>query len=241
MKKFIEKINQKENTIMVCCIFIIFACIIFFFTTYSKEINENDFVYAKNLEERILTITSDDKGKENILLKDFSYYVIVAEASTQSQALFFNESDATNYWELKITPIENLRASSKEFCINICIKDHILYMEALKNNITLDETETKYVEDTAYEIYSNLTGEQVDTTNLELSDIVKVLNKIFLAEKYTLSLLDNKTISTRDELSYEGKYYLEEIKPHYNIEENKEITDNLLFGRITVNTHLQED
>ncbi len=241
MNKFIEKINKKENAIMVICIFIIFACIVFFFVTFSKEINENDFVYASNLEEEVISIASNDNDFISVKLKDFSYYIIVSESNTQNQAFFLNEDDALNFWELKTSPVDNVHSQVKELCIETCTKDHILYMEAIKNNLSLTDDEEAYLEDTSYEIYSSLTGEQVDVTDIGLNDIVNTQKKIFLAEKYILWMIDNNTISSRSELSCDGAYYLEVIKPQYTVEENDDILNELLFGTITVNTHLKED
>ncbi len=241
MNKFIEKINKKENTIMAICILIIFACIIFFFVTYSKEINENAFVYADNLDKQIFSISSDDSDTMSVKLKDFSYYIIVSESNTQTQAFFLNEDDAVNFWRLKTSPVKNIHSEVKDLCIETCIKDYILYMEALKNNITLTNDEEDYLSETSYEIYSSLTGEQVDITEIELEDIVNAQRKIFLAEKYILSMVDNSTVSSRTELSCKGTYYLEEIKPQYTVKENDNILNELIFGTITVNTHLKED
>ncbi len=235
MKKLIDKINQKENTIMVICILIIFACIIFFVVTYSKRIEDGNFVYANSLEEEVLSITSPNNETQNINLKEFSYYVIVAEANTQSQALFFRDETPANYWELKTSPLENVRSITKEFCIETCIKDNILYMEALEHGVSLTDEEEAYLQEISYEIYTSLTADQVDATSIELSDICKVQNKIFLAEKYSLSLMDNGTVQNKSELSNDGSYYLDEIKTQYNIEENNEILSNLVFGSITVN------
>lgn len=241
MNKFIEKINKKENTIMVICILIIFACIIFFFVTYSKEINENAFVYSDNLNEQVFSISSGDNETMNVKLKDFSYYVIVSESNTQTQAFFLNEDDAVNFWRLKTSPVKNVHSEVKDLCIETCIKDYILYMEALKNNISLTDEEEDYLADISYEIYSSLTGEQVNITEIELEDIVNAQRKIFLAEKYILSMVDNDTISARTELSCKGTYYLEEIKPQYKVKKNDDMLNELLFGTITVNTHLKED
>jgi len=237
MNKIIDKINQKENTILVCCIFIIFACIIFFFVIFSKEIEKDKFNYSDNLNENVITITYGDADTVNIALKDFSYYIIVAESNTQNQAYFLNDNDPVNYWELKTSPIANVRALTKDFCVDTCIKDNILYMEALKHNISLSEDEEEYLEDTSYEIYKSLTGEQVDTTDITLGDIVAAQRKIFIAEKYILSLLDDNTISNRNEVSSNGTYYLDKIKSQYTIKENDKILDELIFGSITVNTH----
>ena len=235
MNNLINKINKKENTIMVICILTIFAAIVFFFYLYSKEITENNFVYANSLEEQILSISSKDDDVININLQDFSYYVIVAEANTQSQALFFKEEAPVNYWELKTSPIENVRSLTKEFCIETCIRDNILYMEAQKNNITLTEEELEYVQEISYDIYISLTAQQVDATNISLNDINKAQEKIFLSEKYALSLVESGTIEAKSELSSNGAYYLEEIKTQYNIEENNDLINELVFGSITVN------
>ena len=235
MNKLINKINQKENTIMVICILIIFACIIFFVVTYSKKIEDENFVYANSLNEQVISITSPNGVVQNINLKEFSYYVIVAEANTQSQALLFKENMPVNYWELKTSPLENVRALTKNFCIETGVNDNILYMEALENGISLTEEEEEYLQEISYDIYTCLTAEQVDATSIELSDICNVQNKIFLAEKYSLSLMDNGTVQNKSELFNDGTYYLDKIKTQYNIEENNEILSNLIFGSITVN------
>ncbi len=237
MNKLVDKINKKENTIMVVCIFIIFACIIFFFVIFSKEIEGEKFNYLDNLNENVLTITSSDASNTDIALKDFSYYIIVAESNTQNQAYFLNDNDPVNYWELKTSPIENVRALTKDFCVETCIKDNILYMEALKEGITLTDEEQSYLEEISYEIYKSLSGEQVNTTEIQLSDIVNAQKKIFTAEKYILSLLERNVITDRNQISSSGTYYLEKIKSQYDIEENDKILDELVFGSITVNTH----
>lgn len=236
MKKLIDKINQKENLILVVCILIIFACIIFFFYNYGKKKEANDnFVINDHLQDEVLSITSDTSSSVSVKLQEFSYYIIVAEANTQEQALFFREETPVNYWELKTAPLENVRALTKKFCIDTCIKDNILYMEALEHDIQLTDDEYSYMEDVSYEIYTHLTGDQVGVTSIEFSDIVEVQKKIFLAEKYILSFLENGTVKEKSELSADGTYYLDYIKTQYNIEENKQVVDQLVFGSITVN------
>lgn len=240
MKNLISKINKRENTIMVICILIIFACIFFFFYIFSKEKEENRFNYAANLDEPVLTIFSDKEELYTIPLKEFSYYIIVAEAVTQKQALFFGENTPANYWELKVAPLQNLRSETKKFCVAACVRDNLLYDKALESNLTLTDKENNYLKDTSYEIYTSLTAEQVGVTQIELSDIFNVQKKIFLGEKYILSLIENETITERNDISSDGEYYLNKIKSQYNIEENDSILENLVFGSITVNLKNKE-
>ncbi len=236
MKKLIDGINKRENLVLTICILIIFLCIISFIIINGKQSEEKHvFTFSEHLEEEVLSINTDNSSDISINLQEFSYYIIVAESNTQAQALFFREETPVNYWELKTAPLKNMRAHAKAFCIDTCVKDNILYMEALKQNLTLSDSEYEYLEDISHEIYVSLTSDQVEITSIKYSDIVAVQKKIFLAEKYILSLIDAGTITERNELSCDGAYYLEHIKPQYTIEENSELTDKLVFGSITVN------
>jgi len=234
MGKIIDKINKKENLIMTICILLIFVCIIVFFVIYGKNKEKQQFSYLDNLEKKVLTISNDDDNS-TILLKEFSYYIIVAESNTQNQALFFGKDTPVNYWELQAAPLKNLRAIAKEFCLDTCIHDNILYLEAIKKDLELNSDDEKYLSEICNEIYKNLTADQIDTTDIELNDIYDAQRKIFLGEKYIQTLIDEGIIENRTEISVDGEYYIEEIKSQYDIDENKTVTDELLFGSITVN------
>ncbi len=236
MNKFIKKVNEKENTILTICILIIASCVIFFIVLLAKEKEKRDtFIFKDNLEDQVLTINQDKSNSTTINLREFSYYIIVAEANTQDQALFFREETPVNYWELKTAPLDNVRSLTKDFCLDTCIRDNVLYLEALKHNISLTDEEEKYMKEVSHDIYISLTGEQVDITSIELSDITQVQKKIFLAEKYVLYLLDNGKITEKSDVSSDGTYYKEEIKPYYKVDKNNNLIDELVFGSITVN------
>lgn len=241
IKKIIDFINKKENLISVICIFIIFFAIILFIFIYGKSIENNKFKFEDHLEENVLSIYNASNKDEivNINLRELAYYIIIVEANVQSEALQFKPDAPYNYWSLKPEPFKDMRMYAKDSCIEACIRDNILYIDAKDKDFSLTEAEYEEMQEISYDIYKNITAQQLDVTHIQYEDICKAQEKIFLAEKYALSLIDSAVVDDKEQLLADGDYYINEIKTNYTVDKNNSILNELVFGTITVNIEQQ--
>lgn len=231
-----KPLNKKENIIILICAITIMLSIALFFVIRTINKNTNTFSFNKHLSESVITITpdlgniDDINGSYKISLQELSYYILVCEASINNTAYLYNPNNTNSYWNLYISNTF-MKTIAKNTCFDMCIRDNIYYLEALKNNYTLNSDEEKSVLDEATYIYENLTGKQVDATNLTLEALYSIRYKIELASKYINHLIDDNKY-TKEALNVEGDYY-KSVLATYNITTSK-LWDDVTLGNITI-------
>lgn len=231
-----KPLNKKENIIILICAITIMICIVVFFVIRTANKNSTSFIFNKYLNENIITITpkevKDSSSNDTYIvsLKDISYYILVCEAGVNNTAALYNPDNVNSYWNLYISHTF-IKTIAKNTCMDMCKRDNIYYLEALKNGYTLDEDEEKSVLDESTYIYQNLTGKQVDATNLTLEDLYNIRYKINLSGKYINHLIDDDNYSI-ESLNVDGDYY-NSICNSYDINISS-LWDDVVLGNITI-------
>lgn len=222
--------NKKiYNYIVLSCSLLIIFSIVLLFVINSQNKVKNSFIFNEHLNDTFITMDNEDTSY-SISLKELSYYVLVMEASVNNTASLYDPSNTNKFWNLYL---ENTFVSTiaKDTSIDMCIRDNIYYNEAIASDFDLDETELLQVSDEASNIYYNLTGKQVDATELTLNDIYNIRYKIILATKYITYLMKNNEF-TEKELNINGSYY-ESLYKKYNVDIDDN-WDEISLGNITI-------
>lgn len=222
--------NKKiYNYIVLSCSLLIIFSIVLLFVINSQNKVKNSFIFNEHLNDTFITMDNEDTSY-SISLKELSYYVLVMEASVNNTASLYDPSNTNKFWNLYL---ENTFVSTiaKDTSIDMCIRDNIYYNEAIASDFDLDETELLQVSDEASNIYYNLTGKQVDATELTLNDIYNIRYKIILATKYITHLMKNNEF-TEKELNINGSYY-ESLYKKYNVDIDDN-WDEISLGNITI-------
>lgn len=222
--------NKKiYNYIVLSCSLLIIFSIVLLFVIKSQNKVKNSFIFNEHLNDTFITMDNKDTSY-SISLKELSYYVLVMEASVNNTASLYDPSNTNKFWNLYL---ENTFVSTiaKDTSIDMCIRDNIYYNEAIASDFDLDETELLQVSDEASYIYYNLTGKQVDATELTLNDIYNIRYKIILATKYITYLMKNNEF-TEKELNINGSYY-ESLYKKYNVDIDDN-WDEISLGNITI-------
>lgn len=221
--------SRKENTATIICIIVIVICIVAFFAINSQNRVNSSFKFNEHLDETIVSIDINDKT-HNLSLQELSYYILVMESNVNHTAALYNPDNMYSYWNLYISNTF-VKSEAKTVCMDMFIRDNIYYLEALNSGFTLDNEEIKTTQDEAAFIYSNLTGKQVYSTELDMEDLYNIRYKINLATKYITHLMENQNLS-KDDLNKEGEYYTKIYNKYkINIES---IWDNIELGDITI-------
>lgn len=231
-----KPLNKKENIIILICAITIILSIVMFFVIRTINANSSSFKFNEHLKETVITITPTVKQDNstkiscNIPLKELSYYILVCEANVNNTAYLYNPNNTNSYWNIYISNTF-MKTIAKGTCMDMCQRDNIYYLEALKSNYSLDSNEEKLVLDEATYIYENLTGKQVDATNLTLEDLYNIRYKINLVSKYINHLIDEDNYSI-EALNVDGDYY-SAISSTYTIDVSQ-VWNNVTLGNITI-------
>lgn len=221
--------KKAYNYVVLVCSLVIILAIVLIFVINSENKVKNSFVFNKHLDDTILTFELNDDD-QSITLKELSYYILLMEANVNHTAALYDPDNSNSFWNLYIEHTF-VKSMAKDTSIDMCIRDNIYYLEATANNLTLDSKEANQVsEETSY-IYYNLTGKQVDATELSYQDIYNVRYKIALATKY-ISKLMNEDSYTKEELNVNGSYY-EALQKKYPVT-IAEVWDEVTLGNITI-------
>lgn len=226
--------NKKENIIVLICAIVIIISIVLFSIIYTANANSSSIKFNEHLSDNILTITpvssKNSSGSFTVSLKEISYYILVCEANVNNTAALYNPDNTNSYWNLYISNTF-MKTIAKDTCMDMCERDNIYYLEAVNNNYTLDTEEQKVVLEEASYIYQNLTGKQVDATNLTLEALYNIRYKINLVSKYINHLMNEYNYSI-ESLNIDGEYY-NSICENYNINVSK-LWDEIVLGDITI-------
>lgn len=237
--------SKKETRIILICSLTIIFCVLAFGIIASINKVNNKFTIKKHLDDSVILIESTDfeansseinNYRYEYTIKDISYYILLMEASINHSAHLFNPNNLYALWNMKSDGYF-IKDAAKETTMAIFIRDNIYYIEALKMNVELNDAEKDIVLEEASFIYKNLTGKQVDVTNLTMEDLYNIRYKINIITKYISTIISNGQYSETD-LDIDGTYYTSLLEK-YKIE-IFDIWDDVEFGDITI-TREQED
>lgn len=222
----IKATQKTKNIIVSICTIIIIISIAAFVLITINLLSREEFSYADSLDDTVLTVE-----KENISLKEISYYILVAETNYNEAANIYNEENPHAFWNIALN-MKYFRNRVKQSVIDACTRDNIYYQQALQEGYTLKEEELEEIEDKALEEISKMTDWQMKLTEYQMGDMVKVLTKIAYSRKYAEHLMAEGY--TALELDVDGSKY-EEIKSEYTVSVNQKIWKNITLGKVTIN------
>ena len=154
IKNMIEKDTVKpriKNIIVSICTIVIISCIAAFALITVNLLSKEEFSYADSLNDTVLTVE-----KENISLKEISYYILVAETNYNEAANIYNEDNPHAFWNIALN-MKYFRNRIKQSVIDACTRDNVYYQQALKEGYTLKEEELQEIRDKALEEISKMT------------------------------------------------------------------------------------
>ena len=170
----------------------------------------------------ILKVTGIDKTgaavENKIYYKEAVYDIYTVESQYNSYESLYRQMYKTTYWEAEDVDGDGrtgAQAAKKAVMDNIKQRE-ILYLEALKNDMSLTDEEKKTIAQNAAAAVKNLSDSQKKIAGLDESTITQVLEKQALAEKYKQSVINGlgideaalkKTVSKKDYRQYTLQYY----------------------------------
>ena len=222
-----KEISQRtKNIIITICTVIIVLSVGAFGLITADLVSGDGFVYRESLGETVLTV-----GEESISLKEISYYILVAETNYNEAAQIYNKDNMEAFWNAKLN-YKFFRNMVKQTVLDACTRDNTYYQKALKEGYMLSDEAVAEIEETAVEEINKLTEEQLEITDYQMSDMVKVLTKIAYAKEYVSNLMAQGY--SENELDTGGVIY-EEMKKAYSVEVNEKIWDKISLGAVTIN------
>ncbi|MBP9997207.1 MAG: hypothetical protein KBT19_08110 [Lachnospiraceae bacterium] len=230
-----HKIKFKKSVKIAFWALLALAIIASCYVTSERKKASKNYTYSEHLDETVMTINGTD-----ITLKEMSYYIARSEEIIQDMAVKYNPADPMDFWKTHFsagTDSQFTDAYAKSQAEEMCIYCMIMDNEANQNGLALSEDDKQLAADEAEQMFGQLSKGALDNTRLDLETICKLKEKEQVARNYVLLLADTKNISA-DELDYHGDYYLNTIRPAYDVQINGAVWNPVKLGKITVNTGL---
>lgn len=215
---------MRKQIAVILGILAISAALIFAASFYG---NRNQFVFSEHLEDAVFTLD----GRE-YSLHEMAYYIARQEYQIEEQAKIYDAEDTNKYWALHING-KFVRLRGKENAKDAAIHDMLLYMEAEKQGIVLDEEEKQYAENAASDLCYDLGEEQMERAELTEESIYEMTERAALAEKYQ-EMLAEENDRNFGAFDYSGTAYKEMLKEH-ELEVNEDLWEDVPFGNVAYN------
>lgn len=169
--------------------------------------------------------------EEPLTLSDLAVYIAYQEQQIEEKALIYNPEDTGEYWNI-YTNHTFFREEGKRMAMNMAVHDEILYRLALAEEISLTAEEEKYLSNSQYDFWSDLSDVQRERLGISEDVLKESMRKMAVAEKYQY-LLAEMYGSDFEEYSASGTEYLKLLETHeYELDET--IWERVPFGSITV-------
>lgn len=218
---------KKEPKKYMLTIFLGILTIITGVYAYNAGQDKKKINYKKELDQVVATVDGTD-----ISLKDFAFYVAYEENIVEEQAYVYDPSDTNKYWNLHIDG-EFVRIAARNSAVDMAIHDEIFYEMAMAEEISLNNSERKCLENSQMDFWSDLTDyDKQKELGIKEEDIDAAMEKVAIAQKYQeiFAELNNKDV---EEFDFSGEAYkalLEETE--YQI--NTEVLEKITFGNVTL-------
>lgn len=196
------------------------------------------FVYTEHLSDAVVTVDG-----EAVSLKDFGCYVYETEGYVQRQALIYDEEEPVNYWNMHLSA-----GMDSTFMFDYAMKtalgnvvcNKIYAKAAAAEGIALSAAEAEKAEEDARMLLRGMSAEQLDAIGIDEADALRYKTDQALATRYAAHLAAKTDLrgyggTPEQVLSYDGKYFLEEILPQHEVVYNEELIEHVRMGTVTVN------
>lgn len=170
----------------------------------------------------ILEVTGLDKTgsavTNTVYYKEAMYDIYSAETSYNNYESFYRQMYGTTYWEAENVDSDGNdgAAAAKKQVMDAIKQREILYMEAIKADLSLTDEEKKTVQEQVSSTIESMSASQKRISGLDEKTITSVVEKQALAEKYKQQVIAGlgideaalkKTVSKKDYRQYTLQYY----------------------------------
>lgn len=170
----------------------------------------------------ILQVTGFDKTgatvTNKIYYKEAMYDIYMAETQYNSYESVYRQIYGKTYWEAENVDSDGRDGASaaKKQVMDAIKQREILYMEAMKADLSLTDAENKTVNEQVESTLKNMSDSQKRIAGLDEKTIKSVVEKQALAEKYKQQVIAGlgideealkKTVSKKDYRQYTLQYY----------------------------------
>ena len=229
------KDELKKNVRILIGVIVIILLLAFSSVLFRQN---NKFAYANFLDEQVISFEG-----ESITLREFGYYVYELEDFTQKQALKYHPSDPLDYWNTHFSAGTDSRFVSemaRDTAVNRCLSDLVYAQMAKEAGFTLPGEEKEKIDSEAKQWYDALDAEQKQILGISPETVHRIVSRAHLAKAYayeysSVADLTGYSGKVTELLSGGGEYFNDKLLTRYEVKQNRELIDELPFGRITVN------
>ena len=231
-----ERAADMRRNIRILVGVILVILLLAFSSVFMKQ--NQRFAYREHLDDEVVNVEG-----ESVTLRQFGYYVYELESFTQKQALKYHPSDPLDYWNTHFSAGNDSRFVSeiaRDTAINRCLSDLVYARMATEAGFALPEGEEQQIHKEASDWYEALPDEAKEVLGISPEEVREVIARNHLAKAYAYEY--SKTVDltgysgdVTSLLSAGGKYFDEQLLTRYEVKQNRELLEEISFGRITVN------
>lgn len=167
-----------------------------------------------------------------LTVKDMAFYIMYEECLVENEAEIYNKNSTKDFWNIH-TNGYFMSAQAKKAALGMAVHDRIFYELALKNNIVLTEDEEEELRNSQNDFWDDLYPSQKENMLADSEDIDRTMYEIALAQKYQLSLAQEKGF-TYHSLDWNGYDYEQLEENELEVKVNKSFWHSVVFGEITI-------
>lgn len=170
----------------VCYVLILALCLLQI-TACKKNRQEEDF---NNSKVEVFTINDTKVYLDEVL---YRVYNIERENAEYSQS--YREQYGESYWDSQIVEGVTVKDNLREQLYDEIVRDTLLYQEAVKNNVTLDEEEKDACKKEAETEQNVMSEEEMKAVGANKALLIALQERKLITSKYFSSLLDTYEVS----------------------------------------------
>lgn len=208
---------------------IILAVIVLCLAGYSywKDSDRRKLDYASSLQ-----MVAVEVNGVPLTLRQLAFYVAYEENLVEQQALAYDPSDTSKYWNLH-TDGAFVRVAARNAAIQMAIHDEVFYQLAKQEGISLNDEEEQSLELSIQDFWLDLTDTgKEQKLGIDQEDIAQAMRKLILAQKMQLIYAELENGQYEDYEFYADTYKL--LYEKQKIEFYKDIWKRIRFGNITI-------
>ena len=179
-------------------------------------------VYEEHMDDVAVTV-----DKEDLTLRDLSFYVLYEEYTVESDAVIYNKKNTRDFWNLHANGIF-FKYAAKKYVMDMAVHDHLFYKGAMEEGITLSDGDKKALEDSYSDFLDDLFLQQKDSGLYDEKQIYDTMEQIVYAEKYRAYLAE-KNDTTYGGYGYDGRDYERYLLDH-EVKINDRVWDRISVG-----------
>ncbi len=169
-------------------------------------------------------------NQSSLSMQDMMFYVMRGEEQLLSMAKAYDAEKTTRFFNTRVNG-KYMRTWAKEQALEHAISDELYSQKARKLGLTLSKDRRVQVEETAQDLFFEMTEEQRETTHLTEKALSSLMEKMAYAEAYR-SYMETIYGISLEEMEIDGDFYLD-VKNTAEVEVNEEFWRAVRFGKIT--------